>query len=114
MAVATSTAILIGAGVSALGVGYQGLQQRDAQKSARRRLQEQQREALAAASAETRAATERERAANRRQPDISDILLGEEEAARSGLGASTMLTGPRGIDLERMRLRLQPDRLLGA
>jgi hypothetical protein len=115
MAVATGTALAIGAGVSALGVGasvYQGERASSAAKKGRRLQEEAQQQAVAAAVSERRRGDEAARAANRRSPDMDSLLLGEQDANKLGV-ASTMLTGPRGVSLEDMRLRLGRPSLLG-
>jgi len=96
MPVATSTALLIAAGVAAVGTGaaiVQGEQQRKSAKKGFRAQEEAQRRGLAQQRSAERTAGQRERAANRRQPNIGSIL--SNAFSSSGGINSTFLTGSR-------------------
>lgn len=98
MAALSTIALAAGAAASLGTAGYSvyaGERSNTLQRRARRDQEGAQRQALAAAASEQRRAGEAERAANRREPDINSLLLGENEAARLG-STSTMLTG-RGL-----------------
>jgi len=83
---------LTGTAVSA----YQGQQQQRAQKDAANRQATAQKQAETAAQRQQKQAAEAYAAANRKAPDVADILASEQELSRLG-SASTMLTGPQGV-----------------
>lgn len=111
MAVATSTAILIGAGVALAGTGaavYQGEQAKAQQKRGLRLQADAQRQSEIAALRTQRQNEEAIARANMRQPDLLGILSAEQRAAQGAAGATT-LTGPKGLDPSGLNLgRLTP------
>lgn len=86
--------------VAGLAYGIiQGERGRQAQKKGLRLQGEAQQTAEDAAMRQERQAMEAQRRANQRKPDISALLAGEQ-----GLGVSSMLSGPAGVALNRLRL----------
>ncbi len=80
----------------ALGYGvYSGEEGQQQQKKGQRRQEQAQRQAQAAAARQQKLSAEAYAAANRRQPDVGDILATEAELGKMG-AASTLLTGPTG------------------
>lgn len=113
MAALSTIALVAGAAAAVGGTAYTvaaGERSNTLQRRARREQAASQQQALAAAASERRRAMEAERAANRKTPDVTDLLLGEQAAGQLGT-ASTMLTGPRGLE----NFRFKPPRqgLLG-
>jgi len=81
------------AAVAALGTSvYQGEQQRKQQKNALRAQEQAQREATNQAMSQQRMSEEAMRKANRKTPDVNQIL--KDQGIQ---GPSTMLTGPMGV-----------------
>lgn len=82
------------AAVAALGNSvYQGEQQRKQQIKALRSQEQAQKEATNNAMSQQRMSEEAMRKANRKTPDVNQIL--KDQGIQ---GASTMLTGPMGIN----------------
>ena len=113
MPVATSTAILIGAGVAALGSGAQAYQANQARQQQKKGLNFQKQ---AQAQAEGMAMRESELAAMERKkqqaqtPDVASLLTGEQGAM--GRGASSTLLG-QGSGATSDNSRIGKNRLLG-
>jgi hypothetical protein len=81
------------AAVAALGSSvYQGEQQRKEQKEALRSQERGMREASDRAQQQQRMSEEAMNKANRKKPDVNQILKDQ-----GIVGASTMLTGPMGV-----------------
>lgn len=95
------------AAVAALGNSiYQGEQQRKEQKKALQVQEQAQKEATNQAMSQQRMSEEAMRKANRKTPDVNQILKDQ------GLqGSSTMLTGPAGISASG---QMQKNTLLGS
>lgn len=113
MAVATSTAIMIAAGVAAAGTAYSiynGEQQRKAQNNALNQQRDAQQKAEASALKQEKAAEEAQNKSLAKRPDAGAILSQAEQASKSGVG-STMLTGAAGVDPS--SLQLEKKSLLG-
>ena len=88
------------AAVAGLAYGIiQGERGSQAQKKGLRLQCAAQQTAEDAAMRQERQAMEAQRKANQRKPDISALLAGEQ-----GLGVSSMLSGPAGVALNRLRL----------
>lgn len=90
------------AALAVAGTAYsmiQGKQARSAQKQGLRLQAAAQQTAEDAAMRQQRLADEASAKANAKKPDISALLAGEQ-----GLGVSSMLTGPAGVALNRLRL----------
>jgi uncharacterized protein HemX len=102
LAYAITAAVTAGYGV------YSGERQNKLQKEAANRQQQAQKTAETAAQRQQKQAAEAYAAANRKAPDVADILAGEQELSRLG-SASTMLTGPQGVK----RKQGGPAQLLG-
>jgi len=82
------------AAVAALGNSiYQGERQQKQQKTALRQQEQAQREATNQAISQQRMSEEAMRKANRKTPDVNQIL--KDQGIQ---GFSTMLTGPMGIN----------------
>ena len=91
--ISTSTALLIGAAVAAVGSGTSGYMQADAASN----QQTAQDEALRRANKQEAAAAEAANRANQKKPDMAGILAAAQQAAKGGT-SGTMLTGPTGAD----------------
>jgi len=79
--------------LAAIGTNiYQGEKQRKAQNEAFRAQEQAQKEASSAAMSQQRMAEEAMRKANRKKPDVNQIL--KDQGIQ---GPSTMLTGPMGV-----------------
>jgi len=94
------TAIAIAAAAAAVGTGYSiysGEQQKAAQADALSQQEKAQREAAERAKGQQQKADQAQNAANRKSPDVNAIMA---EAAKDSQGgsASTMLTGPSGVN----------------
>ena len=106
-----ATAIAIGALVAstaaaAVGTGYAiyaGEQGKKAQDKAMEQQRQAQDRAAAAAERQANASQEAIRAANRNAPDVSNIMQNAAKMAGGG-PASTMLTGPGGVDPSQLSL----------
>ncbi len=106
-----TTATIIGlaaAGVAAAAAGtgyaiYAGEQGKKAQQDAMRQQQAAQAQAAKQAQAQTEASMGAMRAANRRAPDVAGIMQAAQEAGGGG-PASTMLTGPMGVNPQDLQL----------
>lgn len=94
---ATATAIAALAGL-AYGV-VQGERSAAATKKGLRQQADAQRFAEGAAMRQERSAQEAQAKANARAPDVSALLAGQQ-----GFGVSSMLSGPAGVALNRLRL----------
>jgi uncharacterized protein HemX len=107
-----TTAAIIGlaaAGVAAAAAGtgyaiYAGEQGKKAQQDAMRQQQAAQAQAAKQAQAQTEASMGAMRAANRRAPDVAGIMQAAQEAGGGGGPASTMLTGPMGVNPQDLQL----------
>lgn len=89
-------AALITAASATGGTIYQGQQARSAGKKTARIQREAQRSAEASAITEREMASQQQRRANRRQPNVAALLSTAQQAATTG-PASTMLTGASGV-----------------
>jgi transcription initiation factor TFIID subunit TAF12 len=98
----TIAAIALGAGAMG-GSIYSGEQGKKQQKQSLRMQQQQQREAEARATSQQRRSEQEMARANAKKPDISAIMQAAQESSRAG-AASTMLTGPRGVDPNALQL----------
>lgn len=93
MAVATSTALAIGAAaLAAGGAVYSGEQQRIASKKSLSFQRQEAAAATARALDQKRKEEEKFRRLNQKKPDLSAAM----EAAQERLGSPTLLTGPGG------------------
>ena len=81
MPVATSTAIMIAAGVAAASTAYSAYAQNEAAKDQR--------------AAQDKATAEASNRANQKRPDVNAIMSAASQAAKGG-ASGTMLTGPQG------------------
>ena len=103
----SAVAIAIAAvSVAAAGLGYSVYAGEQGKKAQERAMQEQQRaqaEAAKQAKAQTEASMGAMRAANRRAPDVAGIMRAAQESAQGG-PASTMLTGPMGVNPQDLQL----------
>lgn len=96
----------VAAGIAAAGTGYgivageEGKKRQEQAMAEQKVAQEQQ--ATAARSAQRRSEMA-QAAANRRQPNIEAIVRGAEQGAAGG-PASTMLTGPTGVNPQDLAL----------
>lgn len=88
------------AAVAGLAYGViQGERGNKAQKLGLRQQGEAQRAAEGAAMRQERQASEAQAKANAKAPDVSALLAGQQ-----GFGVSSMLSGPAGVALNRLRL----------
>lgn len=97
---------LAAAALGVLSVGasvQQGEEARSGQRRALRQQEQAQRQATSAAVSQRRRSEQESRRANRRQPDVSSIFDTERAASARG-PASTLLTGPTGVDPNRLLL----------
>jgi septal ring factor EnvC (AmiA/AmiB activator) len=101
---ALSTAILAAAAAGAATSIYSANKAASAQKSAAA-------QATATANKQAKAADEATNRANSKRPDVGAMLSANQQAAASG-NASTMLTGPMGVDTS--QLQLGKNTLLGS
>ncbi len=85
------------------GSVLQGQKQKKTERRAIKRQARAERTAESAAAAELRRSGAERRRLNRRQPELQGLLSGQQRAARSG-PASTLLTGPGGVDPSRLAL----------
>lgn len=100
---AFTTIALAGAALAGLGYGiYSGEQAKAAQKQGLRRQEQAQKQAQALSIAQTRKADMATAAANRKTPDIGNILAFEQSL--SGFGASAR-TGAAPADPSRLNLK---------
>lgn len=95
MAVITAAAAVAGL---AYGI-IQGERSSMAQKKGLRQQADAQRFAEGAAMRQEREASEAQAKANAKAPDVSALLAGQQ-----GFGVSSMLSGPAGVALNRLRL----------
>lgn len=98
----TIAAIALGAGAFGSSI-YQGEQGRKAQKRSLREQTQAQQMAESRAISQQRRSEQEMAKANAKKPDISAIMSAAQEASKAG-GASTMLTGPRGVDPNTLQL----------
>jgi hypothetical protein len=96
MAVTTATAILAAAAAGAATSMYSANKAASAQKSAAA-------QAAATADKQAKVADEATNRANSKRPNAGAMLSANQQAAASG-NASTMLTGPMGIDNSQLQL----------
>lgn len=99
----------IAAGVSAAGTAYSvvaGERGASMQRQAMRRQQQAQTQAVAQARSQQRQSQEAMAMANRREPDIATALA-SGMADQAGGPASTMLTGPGGVEPSSLMLGRQ-------
>lgn len=106
---------LIGALVAATAAGtgysiYSGEQGKQAQEDAMKQQQQAQQQAAARAQSQQRKSEMAMNAANRRQPDVAQIMQNASKAAAGG-PSGTMLTGPSGVNP--IDLNLGKNTLLG-
>lgn len=101
------TAALVTTAVAAVGATaysiVQGEQGKKAQENAMNQQRQAQDRAAAAAERQANASQEAIRAANRNAPDVSNIMQNAAKMAGGG-PASTMLTGPGGVDPSQLSL----------
>ena len=106
MAAISSVIAGIAAGIAAAGTSYaivSGEQGKKAQEDAMRKQEAAQAQAAKQAQAQTEASMGAMRAANRRAPDVAGIMQAAQEAGGGG-PASTMLTGPMGVNPQDLQL----------
>lgn len=102
----TVGAIAASAAAAAAGTGYSvyaGQRADKAQKQALGEQREAQQQAAAQAASQQRRSAQAMAAANRRQPNMGEIMAGAAEGAGGG-PTSTMLTGPTGVNPQDMAL----------
>ncbi len=97
MAFAALGAALIG------GTVAQGQRQKQTERRSLRRQSAAQRQAEQAAIGEQRRSEQERRRLNRRRPEVDSLLTGQQRASRGG-AASTLLTGPAGVNPGRLSL----------
>jgi hypothetical protein len=103
---ATVGAAVTGAAAGAAGLGYgiyAGERGAAAQEKAMKKQQQAQTEQAAQARSQQRQSEMAMAAANRRQPNIAGIMEGAAEGGAGG-PASTMLTGPMGVNPQDLQL----------
>lgn len=86
-------------GLAALAFGssvYSGQQQAKAQEKAQNQATQQ-------AKSQEIAADQAFNAANKKKPDVANIMAQAQQDAQGGVG-STMLTGPQGVDASALKL----------
>lgn len=93
----------IGAAIFASSSVIQGQQAKQTQRRALRAQSTAQKKAESLALSEQRRSEQEQRRRNKKQPDLTGLLSNEKRAAKRG-AASTLLTGPRGVDAERTTL----------
>jgi Flp pilus assembly protein TadB len=94
------------AAAAAAGTGYAVYAGERADKAQKQALGEQrqaQQQASAQAASQQRRSAQRMAAANRRQPNMPEIMAGATEGAGGG-PTSTMLTGPTGVNPQDLAL----------
>lgn len=96
-----SAALLAGSG---MGYSvYQGEQARKQQKKALDLQKQEQAKAEARAISAQRRSEMEQAAINRKKPDVNALLKASQDAGKAG-AASTMLTGPAGVNPDDMRV----------
>lgn len=109
MAAISSIIAGVAAGVAAAGTAYSvvaGERGASMQRQAMRRQQQAQTQATAQARSQQRQSQEAMAMANRREPDIATALA-SGMADQAGGPASTMLTGPGGVEPSSLMLGRQ-------
>jgi hypothetical protein len=99
---AITTMAVAAAGGLAYGI-YSGEQGKKAQKEAMRRQSAMQAEATQQAQQQATASQAAIRRSQQQSPDVASIMAAAQEAGTGG-PASTMLTGPAGIDPSQLTL----------
>ena len=102
----TFAPIWVPAAIALTGVGHSaraGEEQKGLQNRSRIAQEKAQQQAQAQAQSEARKAEEATNAANRKTPQIGSLLGDAQMDANKG-AASTLLTGPQGIDPQRLKL----------
>ncbi len=105
-AAAATGAAVAGAAAAAGGLGYSMYAGERADKAQKQALGEQrqaQQQAAAQAASQQRRSAQAMAAANRRQPNMGEIMAGAAEGAGGG-PTSTMLTGPTGVNPQDLAL----------
>jgi uncharacterized protein HemX len=106
MAAISTIAAVAAATAAAAGTGYaiySGERADEAQKQALGEQRQAQNQAAAQAASQQRRSAQAMAAANRRQPNMGEIMAGAAEGAGGG-PTSTMLTGPTGVNPQDLAL----------
>ena len=100
----TAMTVLAAAAVASTAYSvYSGERAADAQQEAMRKQEQAQKEALDLQKKQAQSAEQNMNRANRKQPDVAGIAQQSQAMASQG-GASTMLTGPQGVNPNELAL----------